>query len=155
MLPCLRHTIQLQRALKLLHFQTISFNIASPIVCTISFLPGPGDLSHFLPALTTTCPACEYRPPSTGSPLAVERSLRRHFISHHLQPDFTCRICGKEFSRPAKTKRHIEEVHFRSKPHQCSFCGNLFVRKEKLEKHVARCHAEPKMTESNMDISIA
>lgn len=43
--------------------------------------------------------------------------------------------CNKEYKNKFNLKRHMEIIHFRTKPYKCVICSQEFVSKQNLREH--------------------
>jgi len=69
-----------------------------------------------------------------------KRSLTRHQKTHvQSSQTYSCGVCGKEFSRPDRKKRHEESHNYTI---TCPVCGQYFNRKENMLRHRA-LHEKP------------
>ena len=51
-----------------------------------------------------------------------------------------CQFCNLEFQFQQSLKRHILDVHLKSRPYSCDLCNKTYKRNEHLKEHVATKH---------------
>ncbi|XP_061573599.1 zinc finger protein 37-like [Cololabis saira] len=56
--------------------------------------------------------------------------------THTRKKVFSCRTCGKEFSKSCNLMDHIK-IHTGKRPHLCNTCGKTFTQSSLLKRHIA------------------
>ena len=139
----------LKRHLKRLHKQKKSTNVCS--ICGKTFIT-PSKLERHmtihnkiklepnakleLNAEVIKCQYCDYSSPLKG--VVRKHELTTHKVSGP-QPN-KCSQCDYFFETEANLKRHLKEVHERTKEYFCSDCDESFFELRKLKAHVKTVH---------------
>lgn len=53
---------------------------------------------------------------------------------------FTCPECNVVFRQTGNLRKHVAEIHQKSKPFRCGVCGNYFSRKHARDTHLKAVH---------------
>lgn len=66
--------------------------------------------------------------------------MHSHQMNTHLRtgPNYSCKVCHKEFKFFNTLKLHNQKMHIHSKKYECDWCGKCFLIKPYLRSHFKR-----------------
>ncbi|KAK7083328.1 hypothetical protein SK128_004293 [Halocaridina rubra] len=68
--------------------------------------------------------------------MRFEIELVRHNLKHGSPVVFTCKLCGKAFSRDTGLREHIEYIHARTHTFKCGMCKFSTHRRSNMRNHL-------------------
>ena len=99
---------------------------------------GPADAGHSRSFLLDYPPKCSVCHRLRHTSRGVYHYLR-HYRSVHLKiKEYSCGICGKEFSESGNLDKHHRAIHLKIKSFSCEICGRKFSQKQDVKKHSNR-----------------
>jgi general transcription factor IIIA len=77
---------------------------------------------------------------------STNQHLRQHVALHFQPTPYVCEYCQDSFHKNQQLKRHVADVHLKTKPCPCPLtgCNMSFAYQSILDKHVARVHNDAK-----------
>ena len=102
-------------------------------VLVFSYSSSPTTVTHTLPGFCEVCGAQGF---------FTLPELRQHKKTAHPSGESTCEHCGAHFKNLAWLRRHMAEVHMRTRPFECGLCELKFKRREHLRDHIKVKHKD-------------
>jgi len=76
--------------------------------------------------------------PSIPGPVSTSMKNKRERVSRVGR--FACPECHVVFRQTGNLRKHVAEIHQKSKPFRCNVCGNYFSRKHARDTHLKAVH---------------